>query len=153
MTSGVYLIRCKPTGKVYVGSSKNMEKRWTQHRVLLNRNQHHSFKLQSAWNKYGENAFQFEIVEEVIGGFVTVVEQAYINSFDSFVNGFNCAKLAGAGAGRPPKPNGKSVWIPEEIRDLVIALKQGDVGRATLYFARWLTHQAKVQGLRVNESR
>lgn len=34
MTSGVYLIRCVPTQKMYIGSSKNVRERWTQHKCL-----------------------------------------------------------------------------------------------------------------------
>ena len=69
MTAGIYIIQCKATGKVYVGSSENIEKRWLQHKYSLKKNTHHSKKLQNAWNKYGETEFEFQIVEEVIDGF------------------------------------------------------------------------------------
>lgn len=95
MTSGIYLIRCKETNKVYVGSSKNIERRWQQHRSMLSKNAHHSTKLQYAWNKYGEMAFEFEIAEEVVDGFLLVVEQAWINKLDACVSGLNCAPCAG----------------------------------------------------------
>lgn len=63
--SGIYQIRNVVSGKVYVGSGINAYARWRLHRSLLNRRMHHSILLQRAWNKYGEGAFSFEIVEIV----------------------------------------------------------------------------------------
>jgi group I intron endonuclease len=96
MTAGVYIIRCKVTGKVYVGSSKNIQARWQGHKVSIKRGKHHSRKLQEDWNKYGENAFEFEIVKEVADGFMTVYEQLYINQYDSCTNGYNVLEKAGS---------------------------------------------------------
>lgn len=108
MTSGIYLIRCQETGKVYVGSSRNIETRWNQHKQLLAKGKHHSIKLQNAWNKYGENKFEFLIVEEVVDGILPFIEQAWINKLDAFKSGFNGALITGGGyrdnAGR------KSTW-------------------------------------------
>lgn len=74
MTSGIYIIRCIPTNKVYVGSSKNIEERWLQHKQMLLKGSHHSIKLQRAWDKHGAENFEFEIVEEVIDGLITVID-------------------------------------------------------------------------------
>lgn len=63
--SGVYLIKNILTGKVYVGSSSNMQVRFNTHRYRLRSNKHHSHHLQSSYNKYGEGAFSFEILTEV----------------------------------------------------------------------------------------
>jgi hypothetical protein len=48
-----------------------------------------------------------------------------------------------AKVGRPPKPKSQSLWIPEELIDLVLALKAGDVMKATICFARWVDSQNK----------
>ncbi len=45
--------------------------------------------------------------------------------------------------GRKPKPGSESVWIPEELIDLVKALKDNDLQKATIYFARWVDRQNK----------
>lgn len=58
--SGVYAIRC-PAG-AYVGRTRDMRVRWANHRAVLRRGKHHSRRLQAAWDKYGESAFQFEVV-------------------------------------------------------------------------------------------
>jgi len=60
---GIYKITNKTNNKIYIGSSKNIFKRWESHiSDLLNKN-HHSYKLQNDFNKYGINEFTFEIVE------------------------------------------------------------------------------------------
>ena len=50
MTCGIYKIENKENGKVYIGSSKNIEKRWEAHEVGLKNKRHHNAKLQHAWN-------------------------------------------------------------------------------------------------------
>lgn len=63
LVSGIYCIRCIPTNKVYVGHSKNIKKRWANHRRKLNRGFHENDHLQNAWNKYGKWEFHFSILE------------------------------------------------------------------------------------------
>lgn len=61
---GIYKIANKINGKFYIGSSNDIKDRWREHRNALNQNKHHSNHLQRAWNKYGEENFEFEIIEE-----------------------------------------------------------------------------------------
>lgn len=63
--SGIYKIENTINKKIYVGSAKNFIERWGWHKKDLRRNDHHNRKLQNAWNKYGEDAFVFEILETV----------------------------------------------------------------------------------------
>ena len=46
--SGIYKITNKVDGKFYIGSSKNLHKRWLSHRSELRRNHHCNQHLQSA---------------------------------------------------------------------------------------------------------
>lgn len=62
---GIYLIQNLENGKKYYGSSLNLEKRLYEHRRNLKLGQHDNKHLQSSWNKYTEDSFKFEIVEEV----------------------------------------------------------------------------------------
>lgn len=78
---GVYQIRCTVTGKVYVGSSARIEVRLREHRRALRRGTHHSRLLQRAWNKYGEGAFAFSVIEIVSdAGQLFTREQVHIDA-------------------------------------------------------------------------
>jgi group I intron endonuclease len=61
---GIYIIKCDQEPDVYVGSSKDIASRWWHHKWLLKNNRHHSYKLQMAWNAYGDESFSFEVLEE-----------------------------------------------------------------------------------------
>lgn len=76
---GIYQIRNITNGSVYVGSAKNIVYRWTIHRRQLTDGKHHSRYLQRAWNRYGPQAFVFEVVEECQVDELLVREQFYID--------------------------------------------------------------------------
>lgn len=79
---GIYKIVNKDNGKYYVGRTLNLNKRWYQHKNLLIKNKHFNRYLQFAWNKYGENNFEFVIVEYVNNKEDLInIEQKYINEF------------------------------------------------------------------------
>jgi len=61
--SGIYTITNRENGKVYIGSTVSFEVRWDNHRNELQRGTHSNPHLQSSWNKHGENAFEFSILE------------------------------------------------------------------------------------------
>lgn len=63
--SGIYAIVNKVNGKRYVGSAVDIAQRWRQHTYKLRKNNHHSKHLQNAWNKYGNEAFDFIVLEIV----------------------------------------------------------------------------------------
>ena len=62
--SGIYTITNIANGHRYVGSAVDMGRRWSQHKGSLLSNRHHSIYLQRAWNKHGENTFEFEVLEQ-----------------------------------------------------------------------------------------
>jgi len=86
---GIYKITNIINNKCYYGSSKNVEKRWRDHKNQLNRNSHINSKLQRAWNKYGENSFIFEIVEECEKTKLFEIEQKYLNLEPDYNIGIN----------------------------------------------------------------
>ena len=100
MKSGIYKIVNLVNDKVYVGSAVNAENRWYKHKSRLRLNKHHSIKLQNSWNKYGFNNFKFEIIEECNQEKLIEREQYYIDSYDSYNNGYNCNPMAGSSLGR-----------------------------------------------------
>lgn len=61
----VYQITCSVNGKFYIGSTVNKAQRWGRHRRELRRGIHKNRNMQASWNKYGEAAFVFVVVEEL----------------------------------------------------------------------------------------
>lgn len=81
---GIYRIKNLVNNKCYYGSSKDIEKRWRTHKNHLNGGKHHNIPLQRSWNKYGENNFVFELVEECDETFLLELEQKYLDSNPEF---------------------------------------------------------------------
>jgi hypothetical protein len=90
---GVYKITNTANGKFYVGSSKDIYKRWKQHKDALNEDRHGNVHLQNAWNKYSIGSFKFEIIEECEPEIQFEREQFYLNELNPFDgNGYNIVR-------------------------------------------------------------
>jgi group I intron endonuclease len=63
----IYKIKNKVNGKFYIGSTLDYKDRWRDHINALRKQKHHSIHLQRAWNKYGEDNFEFEVIEFLDG--------------------------------------------------------------------------------------
>ena len=91
MHSGVYKIENIQNQKCYIGSSKDIGKRFKEHLFHLNRGTHHSPKLQNSWNKYGEEAFVFKIL------FICEIKDLLFfeqRTFDNLKPEYNICKFA-----------------------------------------------------------
>ena len=86
---GIYLIENKINHKKYVGQSSDIVLRWYHHKTDLRSNIHHNRHLQSAWNKYGEDNFEFSILEECGINQLNNKEIFWITHFDSYNQGYN----------------------------------------------------------------
>ena len=76
----IYQITNMVNGKYYIGSAESFEKRQWQHKTDLKRNVHKNPRLQAAWNKYGPEAFVFEVLEHVTSDKTTFdVENTYLH--------------------------------------------------------------------------
>lgn len=91
--SGIYQIRNTINGHCYIGSAVNIRERWYGHTSKLNRNKHPNPHLQSAWNKYGADAFKFTILEACFVFALIFREQHYINLLSPV---YNIATTAGS---------------------------------------------------------
>lgn len=76
--SGIYQIRCVPTGKIYVGSAVDLRERWRHHVGALRRGTHGNRYLQLAWNEHGEESFEFSVLENVQTNDLLTSEQVWI---------------------------------------------------------------------------
>lgn len=77
MTCGIYEI-LGPNGKRYVGQTIDFTKRKGEHFRSLRRNMHKCRHLQAAFNKHGEQAFKFRIIERCHADKLTEREQFYM---------------------------------------------------------------------------
>ena len=62
---GIYKIENKITGEVYIGQSKDIERRWKQHRDnMVAKAKVRKYPLYRDMRHWGINNFSFEILEE-----------------------------------------------------------------------------------------
>lgn len=95
MTSGIYALRCVPTGKVYVGSAAVWLARIRDHKRQLRCKKHVNKYLQNVWNKYGSENFVGELLEACSCTDLREREQWWINQLQSADRqyGFNLAAV------------------------------------------------------------
>lgn len=63
MICGIYGIKNKVNNKIYIGQSINIQSRWKTHLRELNNKKHANKKLTNSFEKYGENQFEFIMLE------------------------------------------------------------------------------------------
>ena len=63
ITSGIYAITNMENGKIYIGSTVDFDGRWREHKRTLCNSTHFNPYLQHAWNKCGEDVFEFGVLE------------------------------------------------------------------------------------------
>lgn len=78
MTTGIYLILNTVNNHKYIGQSKNIEHRWAGHISSLRKGRHGNAHFQNAWNKYGEDLFDFQVIEECAPEKLNEQEQYWI---------------------------------------------------------------------------
>lgn len=118
MSSGVYLIENMCNGKIYVGSSIHIERRFIEHRSSLNTGAHHNRHLQNAWNKDGGDAFRFRVLLYCDKAHLVTSEQGALDYFrdrdgtDSLYNLNFDVKIVST-----------TEWTPERKREMSKKLK------------------------------
>ena len=93
MKSGIYEITNTINGHRYVGSAVDIKGRWQNHKITLPRGTHRNGHLQNAWNKYGEDVFEFEVIEYWEPEFLISMEQWWMNMLQPE---YNIAPVAGS---------------------------------------------------------
>lgn len=115
----IYKIKNNINGNLYIGqTTSNGKIRWLGHRNKLRKNIHPNKHLQSAWNKYDETSFSYELVTETCIGLLDILEKSYIDKHNSADNKYGYNKDCGGYLSRLRAP------VSEETRKkLSIALK------------------------------
>lgn len=93
-SSGIYAFRNKTNGKVYVGQSKNVITRKTQHERGDTSN---SRRFHNAMQKYGADGFDWTVLEYCETEKLNERESHWVNELDSlYPNGYNLTSGGGA---------------------------------------------------------
>lgn len=124
---GVYKISSKTSKKVYIGSTRNIAKRWWYHIKELTNNKHHNYKLQKDFDDLGITNFRFEVLEafekhhNLTTEDLETVEQEWMDKFSELYNIYDTAK-------RPPKvkikKQGKNKRKKERKKRLKLEVKK-----------------------------
>lgn len=83
MKSGIYMIKCRETGKVYIGHSLNMKSRYQTHLAHLKSGRHGNPHLLNSFKKYGKESLEFLIVEKCNSENLLEREYFWIDYFKS----------------------------------------------------------------------
>jgi group I intron endonuclease len=91
--AGVFQVKNTVNGKVFLGSSLNLQGPLNAHRFMLTIGSHRNKTLQKEWNEFGEEKFVFEILEKVkvkdetnfdVRDELTLLEQIWLEKLQPF---------------------------------------------------------------------
>lgn len=105
---GIYKITNKNNGKVYIGQSNDIERRFNEHKRTR------ALTIDDYINVLGIDQFDFEILEECPLDQLDQREQDYIKQYDSKNNGYN-NQLGGYNNSRG-EGNGRALLTEEDIK-------------------------------------
>ncbi len=120
MKNGYIYKITSPSGKVYIGQTRDISRRKSKYKRLDCKQQP---KIFNSIEKYSWELHKFEVVEEVESSFLNEREKYWIEYFDSLENGLNCTgggdskkispetieKIRQSKLGKPSPNKGKSM--------------------------------------------
>lgn len=128
MKNVIYKIRNITNNKFYVGSTHDSRERFRTHRTQLRGNKHHCKHLQASWNKYGEDFFKFEVLEELPNrDMLFDAENLWLQKWVGEKECYNSGRSAEApmrGIATEDHPNYGRVWSNEEKQKVSHSLKK-----------------------------
>lgn len=95
---GIYQIRNIINNDIYIGSSSKINRRFNTHKCRLRKGKQENPYLQSAWNKYGEENFVFEIILICHPDMLIWYEQQFLDQWNPK---YNINKLADSPGSHP----------------------------------------------------
>lgn len=124
MIKAIYKITNLIDGKIYVGQSVHPEKRWTEHKQRA-RNHYDNYPIHLAISKYGEDNFNFEIIEWT--PLYEEREKFFIRELNTLApNGYNLIE-----GGHSPilfgEDNSRNTISQEAVLNIIKALKENSL--------------------------
>lgn len=116
----IYVIENKNSGKFYIGRTNNPAARKRGHFSELRRGVHGNPRLQNSFNKHGEQAFEFRVVDSAADNEIQAKEAEWFAAFDcnkTYLYNCHFETIGGAGMVGPHKP--------ETIAKISEAIKNG----------------------------
>ncbi len=126
-SNGVYCVINIINNKKYIGSASGIGmifERLIKHRSTLLLNKHYNKHFQKAWNKYGKDSFEIEILEVCEKEKCIEREQYYI---DLLKPEYNICKIAGSTLGKGH--NKETRQKISKSRDMLFSTSKGDITR------------------------
>lgn len=110
---GIYKFTNKITNEVYIGQSKHIEARWTQHLNAID-----DVKFHLSLREYGITNFIFEVLEEnpnFTDEDLDRLEKQYIKDYDSYNNGLNSTSGNGLLYDKKTACKSRMLMVKEEL--------------------------------------
>lgn len=168
--SGIYKIT-SPVGKVYIGKSKDIHKRFHQYKLLLCKLQR---KLYHSLRKHGVDNHIFEIIHECSESEINLLEIRYIDEFKCFnsKSGLNLRKGGEGGSvsdetrkrmsswqigkvhsEETKKKISKSLTGKKQSAESILKRSQSESGEKNCWFGKKIPHLIESNKLRKGEKR
>lgn len=94
--NGIYKIQNVENGKIYIGESADVLRRFKKHIGCLNNKKHDNYKLQSDFDLYGADSFNFYILYKLPDDATkeerVAYEDYFIERYNSIESGYNIQK-------------------------------------------------------------
>ena len=125
LNSGIYKIT-SPSGKIYIGSAKDFDYRWSKHSYDLRKQNHHCKPLQSACQKYGFENLTFSKLLICKPEDLLFYEQ---RALDRYKPAYNICKIAGSALGVKRTPEVRAKMIASRTPEVRLAISIGNTGK------------------------